>query len=246
MQRKSALQVGIAAVLALGLVLLPAMSSLAGSSAQWPASSQFTVMPPINPTLGAVFTATPELPTPIATLGPGQSFGEAQEDQRPDVIRPDLLENSVGYSEILGRPGLFLVWSTDEHGNKRYFVVEDTNPYFLLIRAEVDKIMTKRSDMMNNLSMSKLIGGGIAALGLGIIGGACGVGAVLSLGATPISAPVTAALTACSGTALSFAAGALGLSLDGWESITTYVRTYQESSKQIEAYITQLPYSTQP
>jgi hypothetical protein len=241
MRKCQALQTSYAWIAAVTLILLP----VTWLSPQSPAVSedlrQFDTPIPPTPDFKAPFTATPPVATPIPTVGPGQSFDEDQEELLPDVIRPDLLRNSVGYSELAGRPGLFLVWSTDEDGNKRYFVIDESDRYFPLIRAEVDRIMTARDAMRSNLSMSKFLGGGIIALALGGLGTACGVGAIVSLAAEPISAPVTGALTACAGSAFSFAAGALGLSLDGLEAMTTYERTYRDASRQIEAYISQLP-----
>ncbi|MFQ5921814.1 MAG: hypothetical protein ACE5M4_03135 [Anaerolineales bacterium] len=203
-------------------------------------------MPPIAVTFDAPVTDVPPIPTPILTIGPGQSFIEGEEDFLPELLRPDLLDSEYGYSEILGRPGLFLVWSTDEFGTKRYFVLDEDSEYLQAIITEVDKVRNNWLEMQNELPLAKAIAGAIFGVVLGVVGLVCAGGAVISLLGTPVSAPVTGGLTACAGGAFTLSAGAFGMAVDGAGRIIGHIELSDEARKEIRGAFQQIPFSEQP
>jgi len=90
----------------------------------------YPTVPPVNPAIPTpIGTSIPE-PKAIPTLGPGQYFEE--ENKLPQVVNPELLDETVGYSEILGNLGLYLVWSTSNDNEKRYFIIDEESKYLLL------------------------------------------------------------------------------------------------------------------
>ena len=243
---KSLLRTGVLVLSAFFLAVFQV--SLSSILVDSPAYAQpFATLPPNTATLNpAGVVGTPVVPTPIPTIGPGQSFTEGQEELLPELLRPDLLDSDYGYSEILGKPGLFLVWSTDEYGTKSYFVLQDGNDYLNGIINAVDRVRTDALEMKKELPWWKAIGGTLVGLALGAVGIVWGLGAVASLAATPISAPVTGLLAACAGGAFTMSAGAFGMAVDGAGRIFGHFEISDEARKEIRGAFLQIPYSEQP
>lgn len=243
---KILLRTGVLALSAFCLVVFQV--SLNSILVDSPAYAQpFATLAPSTATIApAGVVGTPVGPTPFPTIAPGQSFSEGQEEFLPDVLRPDLLDSEYGYSEILGKPGLFLVWSTDEFGTKRYFVLDQDNEYLQAIITEVDKVRNNWLEMRNELPLAKAIAGAIIGVVLGVVGLVCAGGAVVSLLGTPISAPVTGGLTACAGGAFTLSAGAFGMAVDGAGRIIGHIELSDEARKEIRGAFQQIPFSDQP
>jgi len=246
--RRILLRTGIVVVSAFYLIIFQvSLGALLNDS---PAYAQpFATLPRSTATVDpAGFVGTPVGPMllPIPTIGPGQMFTEDQVLLLPRVLRPDLLDTEYGYSEILGRPGLFLVWSTDDFGTKRYFVLEQGNEYLNRIVAAVDRVRTDALEMKKELPWWKAIGGTIVGLVMGGVGIVCGFGAVVSLAATPISAPLTAALTACAGTSFAISVGGFGTAIDGAGRIIGHYELSDEARKEIRGAFQQIPFTVQP
>ena len=246
--RKIILRTGIVVVSAFCLIVfqVPLVSILNDSSVY---AQPFATLPRSTVTVdpaGVLETPVGPMILPIPTIGPGQMFTEDQVLLLPKVLRPDLLDTEYGYSEILGRPGLFLVWSTDDFGTKRYFVLQQGNEYLNRIVAAVDRVRTDALEMKKELPWWKAIGGTIVGLVLGGVGLVCGFGAVVSLAATPISAPLTAALTACAGTSFAISIGGFGTAIDGAGRIIGHFELSDESRKEIRGAFQQIPFTVQP
>lgn len=90
------------------------------------AFEQFGTIPPETREIQAVFTATPPLLTPIPTVGPGQFF---EENNRPDVGEKHGSDD-FGWAKVRGKPGVVLVWVTDENGT-HYMTMDATSDAFL-------------------------------------------------------------------------------------------------------------------
>jgi len=246
--RKIFLRTGIVVVSAFCLIIFQvSLGALLSDSAAY--AQPFATLPRSTATVdsaGVVGTPVGPMLLPIPTIGPGQMFTEDQVLLLPSVLRPDLLDSEYGYSEILGKPGLFLVWSTDDFGTKRYFVLQQGNEYLNRIVAAVDRVRTDALEMKKELPWWKAIGGTIVGLVMGGVGIVCGFGAVASLAATPISAPLTAALTACAGTSFAISAGGFGTAIDGAGRIIGHYELSDEARKEIRGAFQQIPFTLQP
>jgi hypothetical protein len=187
-----------------------------------------------GPRLGAV--------TSVPTLGPGQYFEEGDEDLLPEVTRPDLLDAPFGYSEILGHPGLYLVWSTDEQGNKRYCVIDEDNPYYDDIRGVVDANRRAWEELDAQAPLIRMGLGFIGTLAFTSLTVACGIGAVASATATPVSIPLTSVLAGCAGGAFLADRGAFGFAYSGWEAEMAYESRTEQDRMAVEGFFQQLPY----
>jgi hypothetical protein len=194
-----------------------------------------------GPGLGAV--------TPVPTIGPGQHYEEGEEDLLPEVTRPDLLDEDFGYSEISGHPGLFLVWSTDDAGNKRYYVISEENPYLADIMGVTDE---------NHRAWANLAGEGesgdmlYARVELGAVGTGlfvvstvwCGVGALASATGTVVTAPLTALLGGCAGLSFTATGASFMFAYNAWERLESFDTRTELDRMAVEGFFQQLPYVT--
>jgi hypothetical protein len=201
-----------------------------------------------GPGLGLVETVEPGV-TPVPTIGPGQYYEEGEEDLLPEVTRPDLLDYAFGYSEISGHPGLFLVWSTDDAGSRRYYVISVDNPYFDDIVAVTDANHDAWADLggegvSGDMLHVRVHLGFAGAFGFAIPMTFCGVGAFVSALATPVSIPLTAAFTGCAG----FFSGATGASTMfayyAQERLDSFDARNELDRMAVEGFFQQLPYVT--
>jgi len=181
-----------------GLVLFIVVSTLAcplalayqSMPSQAYAAAPFETLQPVQPNIGAVFTATPPLPTLLSTVGPGHYFEQA------DANRPEVGEvhgnDEFGWGEVKGQPELVAMWVTDDEGT-HYIVVSKTSDEFLGTPdpriqdgfddyiSQMEGIETKRLETAA-AGIGSGVAVGILALGLGLCpatgGGGCVVGVV--------------------------------------------------------------------
>ena len=123
--------------------------------------------------LGPVPTVTPQ-----PTLGPGQMY--VNPNHLPELAHPHRQELPFGYSEIVGHPGLFLVWSTDEKENTRYFTISEDNKYFDEITELADNHWDERNELFDQnpggLVREYRFQGGLGLIG-GVLAGAATIAA---------------------------------------------------------------------
>ena len=171
-----------------------------------------------------VLTVTPE-PVLEATVAPGQYFEEDDEEQLPEVARPDLLEyEEFGYSAILGEEGLYLVWSTDDHGYKHYYILDQEDGFFQRIKTTVDDNIEARRTLDETNPLFSLIWAGtkVAAGEVGII--ICGVATITSIKVPPLAGFFGACTLG--------AVGLFGSSLDEYFDIANSVRAYERRTEE--------------
>jgi hypothetical protein len=168
--------------------------------------------------------ATP-IPGMVAfpTPGHGQYFDESTEDQIPDVARPELLDDPIGYSAVLGYPGLYLIWSTDDSGNRHYYVLQESSEYFQRIQATVDANLQARTELDETNPWLRLGWSAVRIVG-GVEGAIfCGI----ATGATLETPPLAAVFGTCTLGALGFA----GLGIDGFIDVYNGVRAYENRTE---------------
>jgi hypothetical protein len=192
-----------------------------------------------GPRLGAV--------TPVPTLGPGQHYEEGEEDLLPEVTRPDLLDDPFGYSEISGHPGLFLVWSTDDAGNKRYYVISVDNPYFDDIQAVTNAIHTAWADLggegvSGDVLRSRRELGALGTVAFGASTIYCSLAALVSAAGTVVTAPLTVVFTGCAGVSFTAAGASFMFAYYAWEKLESFNGRMERDRMAVEGFFQQLPY----
>jgi len=125
---RSPLRTFLLALLIAGLLALPLVwdgdGVLRSVSAESP-RSQISFTPHITP---LVIEPTPG-PLPLATISAGQTFTSDSKPELANLHGDDLF----GWGDILGEPGLVLIWASDENGT-HYLVVDKTSDLFLGFR----------------------------------------------------------------------------------------------------------------
>jgi hypothetical protein len=180
----------IMAVGYLGVVAFPL--SMLGTVSRPPAQGgdPFSTLVPVAPTITPAIGAVPPLPTLLPTVGPGQVFEES------DPNRPEVGEvhgnDEFGWGRIKGKPGLVLIWVTDELGT-HYAVVDDQSELFLGTLDEAtdsraldgfDDYIEQRERLVDEIiaTGAEGIGSGVAigvlAWGLGVFPATGGAGCV--------------------------------------------------------------------
>jgi len=189
------------------------------------ASIQFGTIPPQTATFQAPFTETPPAATHLPTVAAGQEFVEGEEDALPEVARPDLLEHeALGYSAILGEPGLYLVWSLDDNGRKQYYVVEKDSEFFARIVKIVDENLMARRTLDESNPLFSMIWSGTKAL-VGEVGFFICGGATIATVEVP---PIAGVFGACTLGSL----GLFGTSLDEFFDNANSVRAYENRTEE--------------
>jgi hypothetical protein len=206
--------------------------------------AQVSFVPSIEP---LEITRTVEGPrlgtvTPVPTLGPGQYFEEGDEDRLPEVARPELPDKPFGYSAILGHPGLALGWSTDDAGNKHYYVLEESSDFYERIQTIVYANREAARALEASDPLLRGIWAEIKAAG-GALGGLfCGIAAL----ATIEFPPLAAGLIGCSVAAFA----AMGLSVDqaiaANAEMSAYLDRTEEDRLAIEGIFREIRYAPQP
>jgi hypothetical protein len=187
-----------------------------------------------GPALGAV--------TPVPTPGAGQYFEEEDEERLPPVENPQFLEEPFGYTEILGHPGLYLVWSTDDDGNKRYFIVEEGNTEFVELRTAVNDFTAARDLFFGQAPLLRHI---VGSVGTGFFlwtSLQCVGGAIATLLAEPIAAPLTAALIGCTFVSLGLAWTAAMVVVNNIGAFWGYLQALWKAHVDVEGNFQQLTY----
>ena len=198
----------------------------------------YPTVPPVDPTIATPFGTSIPSVTPIPTLGPGQYYEGG--DRIPDVIQPELLDEPFGYSEILGKPGLYLVWSTSDVGKKHFYILDESSKYFTLIVEAVDDYQTRVFDLKASAPGKRFLVGAGGVVVFSTISAVCGGGAIVA-GALQ-HWEITAAGVACDGIyiPLSFESGRIA-----FEGAVDFFAVYkfQESKRNmIEGYFSNIPY----
>ena len=215
------LQAGLAALVAFSLFVCMVTG---GASARAPAR-QIDFTPNVSQlettqTAQALALGTPTVPTP----GPGRYFDEGTESQIPAVARPELLADPIGYSAILGYPGLYLVWSTDDSGRRHYYVLEESSDYFQRIRITVDANLSARTALDDTNPWLRLGWAGVRIVG--------GAGGSLFCGVATAATIATVGLAAIFGTCTLAALGVTGTGIDGFIDVYNSVRAYENHTEE--------------
>jgi len=119
------IQVGLIALSVAAIALCPVTAAALLSTSRASAYQPFVTVPPVSPSVPTPIGTTAPVPTPIPTLGPGQGFDQST---RPEVIT-EIGDDEFGYGEIADKPGLYLVWVTDENGT-HYLTMDGADPQF--------------------------------------------------------------------------------------------------------------------
>jgi hypothetical protein len=220
---KSLFRMGVAAILILSIFLCSFMNGMVQQSSI--PGKQIPTVPPIVATLPTPIGGQTPVATPIPTLGPGQYFEEGDEDDLPEVARPDLLrKEDMGYSAILGEEGLFLVWSTDDDGNKHYYILDQEKDYLYRIQNIIDDNLIARRELDATSPLFSLIWAGtktvIGEVGVFICGGATI--------ATVELPPVAGVFGTCTVGSLTL----FGTSLNKYLEVSQSIRAYERRTEQ--------------
>ena len=228
--------------------LFPRSYSIFAAPARSEPQLQFTFVPhiptldlgtaPATLDLGPLGTPAPAV-TAAPTLGPGQAFQEG--DSLPAITRPGLLENPFGYSEIVGRPGLYLVWSTDEQGNRSYYVITESNRYYEGITAAQERLLQAQMEFDEQAPPIRIAFGAAGTVIFGFLAVGCGAGA-LGSAAGVVTSPAAVPLTACATASAGLAAGSFKSGLDAAGALDGYNTLVDQLSQEVEGYFMQFPY----
>lgn len=241
--RKFIYRAALLSVIAVSMMLFPLTTGIYSQSSRAYAGQPFTTVVPPNATFAAPIGTPITVPTPIPTLGPGQYF--EQGDGLPRVTRPDLLEEPFGYSEIMGEPGLYLVWSTDDDGKKHYYVLDEENTYFDKIMTAVDADRKKYKDLDENGTKRNFVVDVFVALVSGTVTAFCTGATIGSASGFPATIPLMSAFGACTGVAGKFTYESIKSGIGNWSALEDYNFSKEETRKEIEGYFVQIPYSIQ-
>lgn len=168
------------------------------------------------------------------TLGPIENW------RLPSVTRPEFLADLFGYSEILGEPGQYLIWSTDESGNKRYYIINESNENLKSIREEVDLFREARRKNEADPPTARIIAGAAGTVVFGVVSVVCGGGAVVS-GIAQLW-PLTAAFVACDAAAIPLTIASAGTAWNGITQVREFSREVEEQRRRVESDFVQLPF----
>jgi len=219
---KAIFRTGFISVLIFSIVLC---SFTTGIARQEVMGTPFSTLPPVNATFATPIGAQTPVPTPIPTLGPGRYFEESDEEDLPEVARPDLIENEdLGYTGILGEEGLFLVWSIDDNGKKHYYILDEESDYFQRIKKIVDDNLVARIELDKTDPLFSLIWAGTKTL-LGEVGVFICGGATV---ATAIELPPVAAVF---GTCTLGSLTLFGTSLNEFFDVSKSIRAYERRTE---------------
>ena len=119
------IQVGLIALSVTAIALCPVATAALLTTNPASAFQPFGTVPPVSPSVPTPIGTTAPVPTPMPTLGPGQGFDQST---KPAVIT-EIGDDEFGYGEIADKPGLYLVWITDENGT-HYYTMDGSDPQF--------------------------------------------------------------------------------------------------------------------
>lgn len=197
-------------------------------------SVQITPPPAAFPT---PFGQTEPTPTRLAPLGP------VSQDDLPVTTRPELLEDPFGYAEILGQPGIYLVWSTDNNGDQRYYVIDSENEYLEGIRAATEAFHEARRDVDADPPGAKVLIGSGGSIVFGLASWGCGLGAVVSAAAQLY--PLAGVFVGCDAITVPLTIGSAGYLLNGITEWNSFAAQRDDLEEVVESYFVQLPFADQ-
>lgn len=146
--RKIFLRTGIVVVSAFCLIVFQvSLGALLNNS---PAYAQpFATLPPNTATVDpAGVGGTPLGPTPFPTIGPSQFF---QEDNKPDVVSKTG-DDEFGYGQVVDKPGVYLVWTTDERGTHYYSVDLSSDQFYGgTLPDDFDTLIQRRTEKLSDI-----------------------------------------------------------------------------------------------
>ena len=195
--RKRLAQLGAIGIVVVAILIAPLSTSVLVGSPFVYAQDEFpTVVPPDAEFEEAFDGDLDQVIYVPGTLGPIEDW------RLPSITRPEFLDDPFGYSEILGEPGHYLIWSTDESGNRRYYIVDESNEKLQGIREAVDDFREARRKIKADPPAAKIVGGLIGTAVFGVVSVGCGGGAVIS--GILQAWPITAAFIGCDAIAVPF------------------------------------------
>jgi hypothetical protein len=122
---KLRIRIGLLVTSAVAVALCPLTTAALFSARPASARQPFSTVQPVQPTFTPPVGTTAPIPTPLPTLGPGQGFDSTT---KPETIT-EVGDDEFGYGEIADKPGLYLVWITDENGT-HYYTMDGSDPQF--------------------------------------------------------------------------------------------------------------------
>ena len=136
---RTRVRLAITAALVICIIVCPLgyASSLSVGSAH--AYQEFGTIPPKDREFDTVFTATPDIPTPLPTIGPGSTF-EQGDTNNPGVRFIEKGDTAFGYGPLKGSDELYAVWTTDRDGTHYIVVHKDS----VLLRGGIDPATNSR------------------------------------------------------------------------------------------------------
>jgi len=232
--RKTLPQVALIITLASVFVLSPFVSANVGQGGSAAAQGPINFTPHITP---LVIPETPVAPR-FAAIGPVTAAG------LPEVVDPKLLEDPLGYAEILGQPGMYLVWSTDADGENHYFIIDRNNEYFERIRSETDKWRELHAQYVAGEHMPNVIFGGAVFIFTGLVSLGCGFGAVSSAASQVY--PLAALFVGCDAIFIPAAGKYLDYTKSEFEQVRLYHILEDAFRREVFGFIKQLPFTVAP
>ena len=147
--RRILLRTGIVVVSAFCLIVFQiSLGSILNDS---PAYAQpfATLVPNVATVDPAGVVGTPVGPTPFPTIGPGQFF---RDENKPDVLSKTG-DDDFGYGQVVGKPGVYLVWTSDERGT-HYHTVDLTNGEFFgeTLPDDFETLVQRRIDKLSEIN----------------------------------------------------------------------------------------------
>jgi len=233
--RKRLAQLGAIGVAVVAILLVPLSNLILIGPKVGYAQDEFPTVVPSDAEFEQAFNGDLDQVIYIpGTLGPIEDW------RLPSVTRPEFISDTFGYSEILGEPSRYLIWSTDENGNKRYYIVDESNEKLGSIRAEVDQSRADRRDMDANPPAIRIVAGVAGTVGFGIVSTLCTGGAVVS-GFFQVW-PLAAAFVGCDAVAVPLTVASASTAWNGITRVRNHTRDLNEQRRRVESDFKQLPF----
>ena len=120
------LRTGVVLLSALCLLVFQVVTNSILADTRVYAKGQFETLAPNTITLTPAIEDGTPIPTPLPTVGPGQSFEQGDENLPKIADESKVGGEQYGYARLDDDPSLFLIWSTDERGT-HYLVVGENS-----------------------------------------------------------------------------------------------------------------------
>ncbi len=133
---------------ALCLLVFQLAISIVGVGQHAYAVQPFTTVVPVDPEFEDPVGEQPPTPPPIPTLGPGQTFDEA--DPNKPTLASERGTEEFGWGRIAGSTNLLLFWSTDSEGT-HYIVVDESNPALESVIADYKEAVSERGTKLSEI-----------------------------------------------------------------------------------------------